>query len=460
MGAWGGPGGQANPNQTPASQGQEQKYVDQLVEEGFAALKNGDSDEAMGKFDDALQLRPFHGKATLGMALAKAANKNLVACQSGLDTAADKYKGNPHTISYDSAIVAWRLANRGRALLLLNKYLVENKPKVDEMMLNAQLSLMIALTDAERKAVSALPAFQKTAEQALATLAAAHAGEDRWGLEWLPKADVEKLKASGEKPRFPSDLPLLLPDDSPLPDKGQHAQANPLLPHEAKMPPADALAGGSGAGEKPAEPQSQNAPPAKVAVPAGPAKSQEPTTLTVRGAAFAVASDLLVTSSRLVAGAVSIEIQSIDTGSAPATVVAIDADLGLALLKAERGNYGPIALADSFRTGPAAVAAFVKPGVFQPQLELLRGELSGSADKPSLRMSQHPRTMGSPVVDAMGKLLAMVAAQRDEAPAALSVVGVAAVRQFLTGKTKFAAQSGDPGTAVVEVHVTRKMGHE
>ena len=96
--------------------------------------------------------------------------------------------------------------------------------------------------------------------------------------------------------------------------------------------------------------------------------------------------------------------------------------------------------------------------MFDPDLTVARGDLNMTGAKPFLKMTQHPRSAGSPVVDNDGKLVAIVSATRDESPDKLSIITLDQVRKFAQGRFEPAGQtSAPPDQCVFELQATRRQ---
>ena len=466
------------------------KKVKKFIADGFAALRAGDTAAAFEAFSDALQLNANSPEAHLGMGLTRAAKGNYPSAQTELENAL-RLKADPRLSLYNLAISHVRVNNIGRAAVMLNRNLIETKP-ADELILNAQLTLLSTLEEKQKKQIAVLPDLLKTLSNTnLALASAKHPDMTRWGLSWVSMSEAQRLRTSGQKEPFPKRLPFLLPGDIPMPENGQPAIAlNVLFPDGAggAAPAAYAVA------LAPAQPKEDTklaADPDPVAIskPQGPFKLgggndspaptpsapatptiastptpnlpkpdvSSPVTRTVRGAAFAIAPDLLLTAARLVTNAREIQLQDEQGKRTDAVVVAVDAQSGIALIRAPGASFKPMALADAAKPGPVGVAAFVKPSVFNPDLDVITGTLVGPADKLALRCSTHPRSAGSPFFDEQGKVMGLITAARDDAADHLPIVTVEALRHFSEGKfTPATTTAGEPADSVFEMTVTRQ----
>ena len=324
----------------------------------------------------------------------------------------------------------------------------------------------------------------KTIEQQQAALAPDHADQERWGIVWLPTGTGVRMKKAGAKEYYPPELPFVLIDGSTLPTKGTPTSPTrwpprrprtwarscspPWTSTKAERPPPPAAPPSprprAPRGPRPRPPparppERRPTPPSPRRPPAAPPRrprprprsssrprrlrptAPAPAVTTARGAAFAVAPGLLVTCERLVAGATNIVVTDVDGDPLPAEVLSSDPQTGLALLKVDKGDFKPLPLATACRAGATGVACFSRAGVFQPEMDVLRGDVSGGAGKFTMKMAIHPRTAGSPCVDEQGRVIAVVSATRDDPMDHLPVIPVEWVRKLL-GKQAALATGG------------------
>ena len=75
--------------------------------------------------------------------------------------------------TYDQAVSYSRTPDKGRAMVLLDRMISEDKTP-NEMLVNAQRSLVAVLDEKTKSSIAALPSLLKTLETAHATLRAAH----------------------------------------------------------------------------------------------------------------------------------------------------------------------------------------------------------------------------------------------------------------------------------------------
>ena len=465
-----GPGRQVNAKQAEA---QLTKRVRTLLDDGWQALHVGDSATALADFSDILELQADNAEATFGLGMARACAAQWTPAQTSLETAA-KNKTVARLASYNLAVDLLRQRQFGRAVATLNRLLVDNKAKADALLVNAQLSLIAGFDDAQRKSIGIIPDAKKLAEQQQLTLMSEHSGQEPFGIAWVPTGAAAKLKAAGAKEVVAAELPFILPDGAAMPPKGQKTATNALSDDAIATATAAVLSSHSIANTveatattvTPETPGTDSKTPEKPAAtaavtPVTPVVQDRPATSTVRGAAFAVSTNMVLTCERLVAGATSIECVAPDGTASTARVVASDPALGVALLKVTGDDFEPMAIADASRAGAVGVAAFARASLFEPRLDILRGDLivglPGSAAKTFLRTNVHPRSAGSPVVDAQGRVVAMLSATREDPLDHLPVVSAEALRQFCTGKTTLSEKTGgNPNECLVEITVTRK----
>jgi S1-C subfamily serine protease len=391
--------------------------------------------------------------------------------------------------NYNLAVTLVRGGDRSRALVVLNQLLTDGRP-LDEVLLNAQRVVLVDLDEKARASIPAMPTFLKTVASANKVLAALHSPLQRWGVEWMSAEQFKAHQAAGDKEPLPKELPFLLPGDLVLPELGKKVAGevvNPLAPIDAtkaalaandadpanapdvKVPdvkstetkPADVKA----TDVKPTETKAETKPAVPVPAPAPSPAPRIPapapvvaTAHAVHGAAFAVAPDLLLTCSRLVAGAKSIDIESTDGITFHAKLIASDNALGVALLKVEGGHFTAMALGQQIHGGAVQVAAFARPGIFAPSLDLLAGQLAAADKQFFLQTATHPRSAGSPIVDDSGKVVALVTATRDDPVNHLPVAAVEGMRKFAAGKftsVDVTPATANPGQCVFELSATR-----
>jgi len=522
MGGPGGRGSRNNNNNntppTPQQQAaQAQKKADKLLDDGFAALKAFDTDAALEDFFDVLQLEPDDALAHIGMGLARAQKGKFAASETEFTTAmsdAKKTRDNPPKpvvaaqpqgnkffanqqpdpdppkpvdpkaqaianlwlATFDLAVAYSRATEKPRAMVLIDRLMTEKKP-ADEMMVNALRALIASLDEKAQSTIGALPGMFKNLETENTSLRLVHSPLRRWGVTWMDSDDVTRHRTSRETEPLPPKLPFLLPDDAVLPEgkKPDAPLVNPLLPivmgasDGQPLSPGETLAGAGGPAAGPtttrtAAPATAGAGPAQVAsTPAQggqlPAPQPTPTVeRTVTGAAFAVAPDMLLTVARLAVGAKSLNLQTVDGTNFVATLIASDDATGMALIKVEGAHFPALSLASAAHPGAVSVAAFTRPGVFGPEMQVLTGELTFIPGLWSLRVSTHPRSPGSPLVNDKGEVVAVLVATRDDSMAKLPVVTIDAIRKFVDGKIPTAPAQAAPSAqlSVLELSATRE----
>ncbi|HSI36445.1 MAG: trypsin-like peptidase domain-containing protein [Phycisphaerae bacterium] len=487
-----------------AARRSEQKAKKEAAD-GWEALRAGDAPAAFEAFADALQLNPNLGEARLGQGIARALKGDFTRAIADIDASrAMTVKPDLRLVNYNAAVAHTRAKAHARAMVLLNKPIYESLGKSpDELALNAQLTILSWLDDKQRKAIGQMPEFLKTVSIANGTLGSKkYGGYERFGLAWVPTSEIRRQRDAGVKESFPARLPFLTPALESVGEGDQTVEyaalmpnataddtamakaepAKPATPEPVKPKPPVAVAaakpepvkptgpfklGGSGTGDSTSPPASTPAKPEAVAVvtpalpevvaPAAAPVVARPVTRTFRGAAFAVSNDTLVTAARLVNNAKEIQLQLGDGKLANAKVLAVDEASGLALIQASGASFRPMGLAPAATAGKVGVAAFVKPTVFNPDLDLVAGDLVGAPGALYLKCVTHPRSAGSPVVSDKGYVLAVVTATREDAPDKLPVVTVDVLRKFVEGKVTLSeTTSDDPEGSVAELTATRQ----
>lgn len=432
------------------------------LEEGYKALKAHDTPAALGAFYDVIELQPDNAQARLGMALARAQKGEYSLAQKEFE-AALKLKADERLVNYNIAVTHSRLSLRGRTLVMLNK-MINDRKIADETLVNAVRVTLAGMDDKARSALGVLADVNKMLEEKHKQLQDHHKPLERWGVTWMPAESVVEAKKRMSQEPLPEKAPFFMPEDYPLPEKGMKPMkgVNPLKAVVVR----EAIVWNDPAPVTPADPSDPTKPEAVTQNPVTPADPTIPMSVqtpkasfthTTNGAAFAVSANLLLTSAKLVRGAERLVLEDADAKTFEATVVACDEQTGLALLKIDGGKLAPLPLGMAASTGPASTAAFAKPTVFGTNLEVLSGELFGATPKLFFRCNTHPRSTGSPLFDAQGKVVGMIIATREDAASQLPVIGVETIRTFAAGKfTIPEAAAKTPDESVLELTVTRK----
>ena len=77
--------------------------------------------------------------------------------------------------------------------MIFNRQITESKP-TDEMLVNAQMTLLANLDDRQKKGIAILNDLAKTVSNANLMLASSkYKGHERWGLTWVASEDLTKL---------------------------------------------------------------------------------------------------------------------------------------------------------------------------------------------------------------------------------------------------------------------------
>lgn len=478
-----------------------QERVTALLAEGWSSLKAGDSAAALEVFFDVVELKPEENEARLGLGLARAAEGQYTLAQKQFELAIRGEK-EKRLATYNLAVMFARLNQKPRSAVMLNTYLASKTKIPDEMLLNAQRSLIFGQMDETmRKGIGLLPQIQKLiAEQDKQLATALYPNQERFGVAWMPADVGSKARAAGQAEIYSKELPFVLPDMTVLKGKKSGGDSvNTNLPEVAAglakevlasagitaptATPPTAVASADGVGtpavpgvnrparvELPTLSNGQDAPatpakpgtvePSNPAVPATPTQvtSTPPTVIeamvTTRGAAFCVAPGVVVTCARLVQGATTIRITPPDADPVDGEVISIDEASGLALVRTS-AKLSPLPLADASKSGKATIACFAKADLFGPELDLLHGDLTTGGGKASMRLSSHPRSAGAPVLNEDGQVVGVLSASREDPQANLPVIPVEALKKVIGAQTPSLAVP-QPTQAVAEITVMKK----
>lgn len=468
-----------------------------LLAEGWSSLKAGDTAASVSVFYDVLELKPDETEARVGLGLSRAADGQYTLAQKQLELAV-KGEKDRRLATYNLAVLFTRLNQKPRAAVLLNTHLA-SQPKIpDEMVLNAQRSLVFGqMDDAARKGIGLLPQIQKViAEQDKQLSLLSYPGQERFGVAWVPAGSASKARAAGVAEIYSKELPFVLPDMSVLRGKHPGDDLNTNLPTIAADLAKYTLANGGVALRDPPPTVSVVEPPTiapagapvvaapgdvngtstpaaapPIPDPAAVAGTTVPPTappvktdvipeitaaVTLRGAAFCVAPGIVATCARTVEGASSIRITPVDGDPVDGELVSVDAATGVALVRTA-AKLSALPLADSSKSGRATVACFAKANLFEPQLDLLQGDLTSGGGKAFLRLPSHPRSAGAPVLNDEGKVIGLLSASRDDPAANLPVIPVEALLKLLRDQTAPVTAVPQPYQSVAEITAIRKV---
>ena len=364
----------------------------------------------------------------------------------------------------------------------------------DEQMANA---LGIALAQAEDAGIkSALYADAVKAYKKLNTkLEATRPGEKRWGIDWLPAADVDKKQTTvNEAQSTARDSSAQIRRlDSQIADTQRQKDAviytegnnNQTQKKDAFQKQIDQLNVERSKAQKeldgaqktlaelkpkwPEEiPTDQLTLAATVAAPVTPVTppadaptapdANAPKVQNYHGtryaAAFAIAPDLLVTASNAVTDATDIQVQSGAGQPLKAEIVRADAASGLTLLRVTGAHFTPLPVAASARPGIVKFAGFPDVNLFNPTPQESGGYLSVGDEHPTAKLEKLPRLPGGPLMQD-GRVVAVEIGDRDSDRDAIPVVALESLRPLLATDASATAAVTDLKNAVFQIAATR-----
>jgi hypothetical protein len=232
--------------------------------------------------------------------------------------------------------------------------------------------------------------------------------------------------AAAETPanRDPDQAPDKHPAEKPASDK--QGTAKPVPAAEAPLKPVVANA-------RPVKPNTADE------QPAGP--------VTRYAAAFAVAPDLIVAPASVVSGAATVHVDVAVGPTLNGTVVRVDADAGLALIRVDGAKFTAMNIADRAADKPTTCLAFPNVDLFNPILETIAVANATSGQTDHARLAIPPRLPGAPLVQG-NAVVGLELANRDTDPAEVPVLTADAIRKFVGSD---AAPTADGKDAVVQV---------
>jgi hypothetical protein len=205
---------------------------------------------------------------------------------------------------------------------------------------------------------------------------------------------------------------------------------------------------------EPPAPKAVEPPAAEVPAEAPPAPKQK-VTLTTYAAAFAVSPEMLITSASAVNGANSIKLQTRDGGAVNAEVVRVDAEHGLALIRAKGLRLTFLDLGTP-AAGKVSCLAFADANVFAPAAEQLPGTAPAPGEKWTIRFTRHPRLAGAPLLQ-NGKVVGVAIGDRDSEMGAYPAVTADAVKKLLGDDAPATASTlTDPLWAMLQLSATKQ----
>jgi hypothetical protein len=148
------------------------------------------------------------------------------------------------------------------------------------------------------------------------------------------------------------------------------------------------------------------------------------------GVAFPVDAHLVVTSAAVVRDALNIDLQGTDGIAMKAEVVRSDEASGLVLLRVSGTELRFLEIGSAFPGGAAQCAAFPNVNVFDPTGELIGGSGAAPQGAWKVRLDQHPRLPGGPLISS-GKVVGVELAARDSDLASIPAATAEQLRAFL-----------------------------
>ncbi len=171
------------------------RSVDALLKQGQDAILAQDYKAARDAFLDAVSLEPRNIRAVHGMALSLMYLGDFPRAQTYMERAMAASAGKPdRALVLNNAMLQIALGNPLRALKFIKDYIEAHPNDADEPILNALGSAIFSVEEPLRRNIlwnngaDLYVKYQKTVE-------AAHPGQKRWGVEWLPANEVDKKMA-------------------------------------------------------------------------------------------------------------------------------------------------------------------------------------------------------------------------------------------------------------------------
>jgi tetratricopeptide (TPR) repeat protein len=170
--------------------------------------------------------------------------------------------------------------------------------------------------------------------------------------------------------------------------------------------------------------------------------------------AFAVAPDLVVTSSATLTDATDIQLEPASGPSLKAEIVRSDDASGLTLLRVTGAHFYSLPIGDSPIAGPAKCDGLPDVNIFSPLVQEMTATLSTAGDKWSIKLAKRPRLPGGPLLQ-NGKVVGVEMGDRDTNPEAVPVVTVDAIKQLLQSDANAKSPAINMKDAVFQVVAAR-----
>jgi tetratricopeptide (TPR) repeat protein len=209
----GGGSGAVSPNKATATQGpgagatgaaagaaRAKASLEPLLKQASEALIGGEIAAAREAFLDAFTLDPRSAKAAHGLALCYLYSNQTKKAAQTFDKAVVLAGKPDRALVLNAAAAHIADRNNARAAKLLKDYLTANPRELDEPMVNALGTALMAASPQERKnrLFSEAASFYETVNK---KLEAARPGSKRFGMEWLPatQADAKHRTLAGQQ---------------------------------------------------------------------------------------------------------------------------------------------------------------------------------------------------------------------------------------------------------------------
>src|SRR4051812_15709236 len=266
----------------------------------------------------------------------------------------------------------------------------------------------------------------------------------------------DALERSLELPKFPPEVAMVAMDNTTAPAVSTEVVVASVDPPKMETKPKPRPIKPKPAADT-GKPTEAVKPPEPVEITLAPPKPTTPrkVRITQYAAAFPIASDLVVTSSAIVEDGVTLQLQSADGQPIKASLVRMDANMGLALLRVEGKTLNPLALADTFNGGPVTCASFPTVDLFSPAAQAITGNATPPKEGWTISLNVHPRLAGSPVL-ANARVVGVCVAPRDAERGKLPTVTLEQLKTFLGSDITPPKAAGDAASSLLQLVTTRE----
>jgi tetratricopeptide (TPR) repeat protein len=372
-----------------------------LVERGKAALFAAEYEAAAQAFAEALVRNPADVRAMHGAGLAAyhqgQVKEALAALMKAKETAGEKAD---RALVLNLAALHIESDDPLAAVRLCQSYLQAHSAVPDEPLLNAMgCALVQAMQKSPGREVEKLAeAFMELTEK----LERTRPGMKRWGTEWVTAAEYKSL-AETSVPEYPPLVELVVLD-APAPGAAG----------------TEVAVTDGGVVERPTDRRGE---------PAAAAGGDSRQALGIP-----IAPDLLLTPAVCVTDAHDVSIQSADGESFAATVVRVDSEKNLALLRVKGVRLHYLNLADAFDGGPVQCTAVTKRNLFTIDPTMV----AGVTDSPkrvsgvwTVKLESSPALAGAPLTS-NGKVIGVALTDAaDETKTEVPAISLDEIRGFL-----------------------------